>query len=233
MNNILTIDTSSDYLSLAISNNQHIFNFQEKVGNRQSQEILPQINNLLTQANLTPNNINKIAYNQGSGTFTGLRIGLSIALGLAYSSKSKLIPVSTFAMYAQSSKINQYPILVVLDARLNQIYVALINPNDFSYYKKPSLILPEELDKWLSTDNFTTTQIYVTGNGWEVYANKIPTTCKQKLQYVQQDYPPPNTILELVQTEHFTPCDIFDADLLYVRNKVAMNIEEQLKSKHQ
>lgn len=230
--NILTIDTANEYLSLAIQANTQIYTFQEKIGNKQSEQILPQIQILLEQAKIALNDIQLIAYNQGPGSFTGLRIGLSIALGLAYSLNCQLVPIPMFALYANSSLCaTNEPLLVILDARLNQIYVALIDTTNFSYLIQPSLINPDELSTWLTKSTMPSKLITVTGNGWNIYQDKIPEECKQYLTYTEQNYPSANVMLELINKNHFQPCNINEADLLYIRNKVALNLEEQIKSK--
>ena len=62
--NVLAIDTSSEYLSLALQTGSSQFHILEKVGNKQSNYILPKIEDLLKQNNLKISDINLIAYNQ-------------------------------------------------------------------------------------------------------------------------------------------------------------------------
>lgn len=234
MKNILAIDTANEYLSLGISIAGKDYHYQAKIGNRQSEQLIPQIAELLKHSETNLAQIELIAYNQGPGSFTGLRIGLSVALGLAYSINCQLVPIPMFALYS-SQTTNTHPnLLVVLDARLKQIYVAVICQQDSSYLLEPSVINPEDLATWLTNNSsINSHNTCVTGNGWDVYNDKIDSKIKDHYHYTAQDYPAPDNMLRLVKQPHFKPCDVFTAELLYIRNKVAMNINEQLQSKQQ
>ena len=80
---ILAIDTSTSYLSLAIFAKEQMWTFHEAVGTKQSTLILPTLDRLLADTGLARSDIASIVYAQGPGAFTGLRIGLGVAQGLA------------------------------------------------------------------------------------------------------------------------------------------------------
>jgi tRNA threonylcarbamoyladenosine biosynthesis protein TsaB len=232
--NILTIDTANEYLSLAISSNNISQLFQDKIGNKQSEHILPTISRLLQEAKLTIKDINAIAYNMGPGSFTGLRIGLSVALGLAYSINSQLYPASMFMLYAQDLPLSTEYSLIVLDARLGQIYVAAIRHDDFSYLIEPCLINPNELHTLITKDTeslFMNKNALVTGNGWQVYQTQIDSELYEQMNYHEIIYPSPESMLGIVKRNIIVPCSTHNAELLYLRNKVALDLSEQLKSK--
>ena len=90
---LLAIDISTQWLSLALRYNGHTRLFHQETGNRQSELILPQIAALLDAAGLTVRELAAIAYAQGPGAFTGLRIGAGVAQGLAAPFGIPLIPV--------------------------------------------------------------------------------------------------------------------------------------------
>ena len=154
--NILAIDTSSEYLSIALrihSKTSYIF---EKVGNLQSEFIIPKIQELLNKSGAVIQDIDFIAYNQGPGSFTGVRIGLSVAIGIALGLEIPLIPIPTFAIFANNlitllktknnlTNFDRLKIIVGIDARLNQIYLAGINAVDKSYFINPQLSNPEDI----------------------------------------------------------------------------------------
>ena len=232
MTNILAIDTANEYLSLGIAASGEIQHYQAKIGNRQAEELIPQIAELLKQSELNLAQINLIAYNQGPGSFTGLRIGLSVALGLAYSINCQLIPVPTFALYAADITKTHDNLLVILDARLKQVYVAVICQSDSSYLLKPSVINPTDLATWLASNpSISPENTCISGNGWLIYQDQIADSLKENYHYIAQDYPLATNMLRLAIEQHFHPCSVFEAELLYIRNKVAMNLQEQLQSK--
>ena len=226
-NTILAIDTASEYLSLGIKNETITDSILLKVDNKQSTFILPQINELLNQHNLSIQQLSCIAYNQGPGSFTGLRIGISIAMGLSYGLDIKLIAIPSFAIYANTcktelTKLNTNKILVGIDARLGQVYLAGINLNDFSYFMEPNLANPNEIK---SVDN-----CILCGNAFEIYQDKLTSEVKKMIHIPNKSiYPSALNLIELCDYyQHKSPQE---ADLLYVRNKIALNLEEQHASK--
>jgi tRNA threonylcarbamoyladenosine biosynthesis protein TsaB len=226
--NVLAIDTANEYLSLGVSNSEQDFFFCEKIGNKQSTYLIPQIEQILQEANLSLKEIELIAYNQGPGSFTGLRIGLSVGLGLAYSIKCELLPVPTFALYSSPVTEHKPNLIVTLDARLGQIYVAAFNQVSLAYLLEPQLVNPEDLASLLSQNqDLTPENSIITGGGIISYREKIATELYQHYEYVEQNYPSTQQMLTIAKSELLEPCSVFNADLLYVRNKVAMNLQEQ------
>lgn len=231
--NILAIDTTNEYLSLALNKANHRYELQLRVGTKQSELILPKIDELFSTAQLDLNEINGIAYNMGPGSFTGLRICLSIAKALGYSLQQKLYPIPAFLLYAeqiQEQNKARY-CLVTLDARLEQIYVALIDCEDYTFARQPELINPEDLSQYLK--NYpSTADITVTGNGWLSYQEKFSHELLRQLEYIDSGYPSPNTMLTILKKNILKPVCAKAADLLYLRNKVALNLDEQKQNKN-
>ena len=230
--NLLAIDTANEYLSLGVSNSKQEFFYCEKIGNRQSEHIIPQIKQILDNAQLELKDIELIAYNQGPGSFTGLRIGLSVALGLAYSIQCPLLPVPMFTLYSSTVTQHKPNLIVTLDARLGQIYVAAFNQASLAFLIEPQLVNPEDLALLVSQNtNLAPENSIITGGGMIVYKNKIARELYDNYEYFEQNYPSTQQMLTAAKSGILTPCSVFDADLLYVRNKVAMNIDEQQLNK--
>ncbi len=246
--NILAIDTCNEILSLAILRenettlkpfNKHtlnatenMFSSQLKAGNKQSEYILPEIDNLLHKAKLNIHDINLIAYNQGPGSFTGLRIGLSAALGLAYSINCKLVPIPAFALYVNQYTRHSPYVIVTLDARLGQIYIAGLRSNDFSFFIEPQLINPEELADIINRNQeINPSNTIFTGEGYKIYSSKILEQITMSYTHISQEYPSALNMLYLVSNEVYPAVPVFNAELLYLRNKVAMDLTEQKLNK--
>jgi tRNA threonylcarbamoyladenosine biosynthesis protein TsaB len=135
---ILAIDTSSQWCSVALyfSASNTLYR-HEKVDNQASQMLLPWINDLLTEGKLHWNDIQAIAVGIGPGSFTGIRLGIGVAQGLAYAQQKPLIPIPSFdGMLAHHLLEKQFsfsmrePIHVCIDARMNQAYFASFMVND-------------------------------------------------------------------------------------------------------
>ncbi|RJE72311.1 tRNA (adenosine(37)-N6)-threonylcarbamoyltransferase complex dimerization subunit type 1 TsaB [Pseudoalteromonas sp. MSK9-3] len=123
--NLLAIDASTEALSIALNYNGKTFRFFEECPQQHSQKILPQIEAMLNDANCKLQDLDGIAFGKGPGSFTGVRIGVAIAQGLAYSQGLKLVGVSTLQTMAQQA-IDEHGVTGVLagiDARMGEVYV--------------------------------------------------------------------------------------------------------------
>lgn len=229
--NILAIDTANNFLSLALYKDNLIYTIYEDIGNKQSEFILPKINQLLTENDTKLQDLTSISYNAGPGGFTGLRISLSVAMSLAYSLKIPLHPVNMFAMYQNALNTDTNSI-IALDAKLGQIYLAGFY-NNGEYLIEPQLINPEQLSSVLSEHNLINdNDTIITGSGWMAYTEIFNQDVSlQNLQYVESSYPSAATMINLVLSGKSQPCAAHEAELLYLRNKVALNLEEQKQSK--
>jgi tRNA threonylcarbamoyladenosine biosynthesis protein TsaB len=228
MSFILAIDTANEYLALALSNGNHCLSSLTKVGNTQSQQILKGIDHLLQQFAITPTDLTEIIYNQGPGSFTGLRIGLSVGLGLAYSASCRLIPIPAFYSYVQRDVTCAEYQVVVLDARLNQVYAAAYKTADLSEVMAPGVLTATELAALLHTHPvLRSTNTQLIGPGLNAYASIFTEQLTGWELNSNTPYPDPSCWLELKQTGLFPAVDAFNAELLYIRNKVALNLAEQ------
>ena len=218
----LAIDTSTEYLSLALDVEGSRFSSVELVGNKQSHFLLNNINKLLQLAQILPVDIDVIAYIEGPGSFTGLRIGLSVALGLCYGIGARLIAIPAFALYARASEYSG-EVLVGLDARLGQIYLAGINTQTLDYFIVPQLIDPEQI--------LVESPMPLLGNGFKEYYTRLnPQLHEYKL--IEQTYPGAEYMLDLVGLNKYPLLLPQAANLAYLRNKVALNLKEQQLQKN-
>ena len=120
---ILAIDTSTDYLSLAILRDEKIVGrFHRRSHMRHSILLVPMIDKLLKRLRLNVSNIDCFAISVGPGSFTGLRIGVTTVKGLAYSLNKPIVTVPTLDVIAQNVKNFKGIICTVLDARKNKVY---------------------------------------------------------------------------------------------------------------
>ncbi len=121
---LLALDTATEYCSVALFANHQTFSLDEHCKNQHAAKLLGMIDNLLQQAQIKINDIDAIAFGCGPGSFTGVRIAVSIAQGLAYGIQKPVIPISTLNIMAQNA-YQQYGVKhaqVALDARMEQCY---------------------------------------------------------------------------------------------------------------
>lgn len=147
--NILAIDTSFGICSVAISTEHHIYS-KHLPEIRQSGQVLCLIDELLKSAELQFSALKAIAVGCGPGSFTGVRIAISAAQGLAFAVGLPVVPISSLAALAQSAYENHgWPhILTAMDARMQEIYCATWAVNTEGYVEAASeelLLAPSQL----------------------------------------------------------------------------------------
>lgn len=123
---ILALDCSATAASCAVlEENKVIASSFVNVKLTHSQTLLPMLENTLSAAMLTLNDINAFAINNGPGSFTGIRIGISAVKGLALPQNLPCVAVSTLYSIAAMHKNVNGIVCAVMDARCNQVYNAL------------------------------------------------------------------------------------------------------------
>ena len=118
--NIIALDTSTEYCSLAVWLNGNIVSREILAGQRHSELLLPMLHIMLTEIGITFNQIDGIAFGAGPGSFTGLRIACGVAQGLAFAQAVPIVGISTLEALAQ--QVDTAKVLVALDARMGELY---------------------------------------------------------------------------------------------------------------
>lgn len=125
----LFIDTSSSDVSIALIKDSTILSLIIKnIPNKHSIYTTSFIDDALKEANLKPNDIDKIMVVNGPGSFTGVRIGVTIAKTYAYLLKKDIICISSLKMMAISC--NHKYCLSLIDAHHNNYYLGLYDDNN-------------------------------------------------------------------------------------------------------
>jgi len=123
---ILGIETATLRGGVALMSEEGLISeYRMGVEARHSERLLPAINDLLTQTRSSLSQISAIAVSAGPGSYTGLRVGLSVAKGLAMGANLPLVMVPTLEAHAAAFSPCQRLIAPMLDARRSQIYWAL------------------------------------------------------------------------------------------------------------
>lgn len=142
---LLAIETTGEMCSAAVLLNENVFielnHLQKHI---HSQKLIDMIDIVLAQAKIKLKELKSIAVSMGPGSFTGLRIGVSAAKGLAYGSSLPIIPVKTFealALQLTETITNEITFNIISSASIDDAY--------FSKYqivqKKPEVRIQTEL----------------------------------------------------------------------------------------
>ena len=122
---LLAIDTSTEACSAALAIDNTVTHTRfELAPQRHAELILPMVDQLLREADLRVDELDGLAFGQGPGTFTGVRIAAGIIQGIALGAKLPIVPVSSLAALAQGlfSERGQAKVLAAIDARIGEIY---------------------------------------------------------------------------------------------------------------
>jgi len=221
---ILAIDCSTEYLSLALQARGQLYTCHQQAGATASQLILPQIQSLLNQAQVQLNDLDGIAFGAGPGAFTGVRVACGVAQGLAFGAQLPVVGVNTLEAVAEASEAEK--VIVCLDARMGEIYHAALVKKDGHWQTvcassvcKPALA-PAVLNAgWTGA-----------GSGWEPYSAVLTPIYEKNLTQVRpQILPNATAILTLAmptfQAGKGLPAS--EAAPFYVRNRVALTSQER------
>jgi len=148
---ILTIDITKSSYSLSLLKNDNISTYIDKSDLASSETILSEINNLVLKNNIKPSDINSVVYNNGPGSFTGIRVSSAIVQAIGFSNNCPVYGINSLMLDAYSlykeKKINK--IQVIRKAFGDQLFHGL-----FSLSEKECL-----LDSKILTSNFNAIEI--------------------------------------------------------------------------
>jgi tRNA threonylcarbamoyladenosine biosynthesis protein TsaB len=136
---LLALDTATEACSAALLVGERLTSRYEVLGRGHAERLLPMVDELLAESGIRVRELDAIAFGRGPGAFTGVRIAVSVAQGLAFGASLPTVPVSDLAALARGA-IDKFratagagiapPVqlpaaLVCLDARMGEVYWAL------------------------------------------------------------------------------------------------------------
>ena len=197
---ILALDAATEACSVALLNNDEIVSHFEVCPQQHSQKLLPFVDKVLVDAGLKLNQLDGLAFGQGPGSFTGVRIGVSITQGLAFAADLPVVGVSNLAMMAQQVIETDGAEFVVpaIDARMAEIYLGLYqNKNGLAQSLQQEVaIKPEEVQL---PDVVDGKLLRSAGTGWQTYDEVL----SDRINVVKSDVHLPNAqfMLALAKAE--------------------------------
>lgn len=132
MTNILAIDCAFSQLQLGLLHGDKVHCRELGEVRDHSRHLLDQIDRLLSDAKVSPEQLSAIAFGQGPGSFTGLRIAVGVVQGLAYGLEIPVIPIPSMGVIA-TRVFRDYSaehVTVALHARADEVYLARFQRGD-------------------------------------------------------------------------------------------------------
>ena len=225
--NLLAIETATESCSVALVHGETVIARSELAPRRHAERVLPMADDLLAEAGIGKHALDAIAVGRGPGAFTGVRLAVSLAQGMAMALDRPMVTVSSLAALALEAPEDDAAILAVIDARMGEIYAAcyrrdddggLIALDEERVCTAESLVLPQA-DAW-----------NVVGSGWATYREALVGRLGSEPRSADgASYPQARHVATLavrefkqgraVAPEHALP--------VYLRDKVALTLTEQ------
>lgn len=171
---ILAIDTALDACAAAVLDTEagKVIASESQIMKRgHAEALMPLIARVMGEAGTGFDSLGRIAVTTGPGSFTGLRVGLSAARGIALAANKPVVGVNTLAAYAAPvvSENVEHPIVSVIDARHDHVYFQVVSGNGTALVRPKVAPIAEALSAW----RFGTP--YLVGNAAKLLAERWPS----------------------------------------------------------
>ncbi|MGK0231165.1 MAG: tRNA threonylcarbamoyladenosine biosynthesis protein TsaB [Gammaproteobacteria bacterium] len=228
--NLLAIETSSDACSVALLCGTQIQTDHRIVPQQHGRLVLPMIDALMAQSELSVNQLDGVVFGRGPGSFTGVRIAVALTQGVALGADVGVIGISTINSIAQGvyRQHGDCSVAVSIDARMDEVYFAAYTLTDDGVMKPVTeeYLCPPESIPALPKDAHRSWA----GSGAQRYSDLLSEQYAVPMESIRKDMWPDAYDLislalpkvqsgELQAAEHAMP--------VYLRNKVADTTEER------
>lgn len=219
---ILAFDTSTEYCSAALYLSGQLAVREELAGQTHSDRLLVMLRELLGEAGVALSQLDAIAFGEGPGSFTGLRIACGVAQGIGLGAGLPVIPVNTLEALAEANGADR--VFSCLDARMGELYCAAYERNAGQWQEivAPLLCAPHNLPAlpgagWAGT-----------GTGFAAHGDAIRQHYGQALQCGESAFPHAGAIASVATARGMqSAVDAGEVYPLYIRNKVAKKMGER------
>ncbi|MDO9105236.1 MAG: tRNA (adenosine(37)-N6)-threonylcarbamoyltransferase complex dimerization subunit type 1 TsaB [Methylovulum sp.] len=232
---LLAVETATEACSAALAVDGVISERYAIAGNTHSRLILPMIDGLITEAGLSPGDLDGLAFGCGPGSFTGVRIATGVIQGIAFGLDLPVVPVSTLRAIAQDYFDGQDKhhggtdvALVAMDARMGEIFWGVYQRNDDGFAE---LVGQEAVAP--ATDIVCPDRVGVgLGSAWGVYRDELMTRLAGRVSAYQTDHLPRARAiarLGLLGFRDGSAVPVEQAMPVYLRDNVAKKESERKK----
>jgi tRNA threonylcarbamoyladenosine biosynthesis protein TsaB len=225
--NLLAIETATESCSVALLSGERLFARSELAPRRHAELLLPMCDEVLAEAGLARRGLNALAVGCGPGAFTGVRLAISAAQGIALALDLPVVPVSSLAALALQAPDNDAPILAVIDARMGEIYAG--------WYRRTAdglveSFAPETVGAVGDLVLATSEPCNVIGSGWATYHDVLRAHLGSAPVSAEGDAYPQAVDVARLAAAHVREGVAPELALpVYLRDKVALTLVEQRK----
>ena len=223
---LLAIETATEACSVALSIDGEVCERFEIAPRRHAELTLPWCDALLAEAGVSRSQLDAIAVGRGPGAFTGVRLAIAIAQGIALGLDRPLVPVSTLRVLAAGANAGEGEhVLAAIDARMHEVYWASYRMHDglLEEISPERVIAPAQVvvegERW-----------HGIGTGFSAGDAELATRLAPQLATVDATALPHAADLARLAVAAFARGGAISPDLVepaYLRNNVALTLVEQ------
>ncbi len=221
---ILALETSSEYCSVALWREGEVDAREVRAGQRHSELVLAMVDEVLARHGLRAQALDGIAFGEGPGSFTGLRIACGVTQGIAFAAGIPVVGIGTLLAMAEAARSQR--VVCTLDARMHEVYHAAYEKSgdQWKAVHAPGLYKPAAVPQLPEGAWFGG------GSGFAVYREVLMQRYEGKLSTVDADLHPRAEEIARLGVAQFEQGRGIDAALaapLYIRDKVALKTHER------
>ena len=220
---VLGIETATPQVGCALGGAEGVLaSFHASRGLRHAETLAPAVDFLRRQARLELSEVSVVAVDVGPGLFTGLRVGVATAKGMAHALRVPMVGLSSLDLLAFAVRYSPRLIGAVVDARRGEVFTALYRsvPGGVQRLERPRLCSPEDLASDLLARN---EEALLVGDGARRYASILGDAVHVEIGEVVLAYPSAAALVELAHPravrEEFVPAR--ELEPLYLRRSDA------------
>lgn len=230
MPKILAIETATEACSAALRCGDALIERSEIAPRRHAELILPMIESLLAEAGIARAQLDGIAVGRGPGAFTGVRLAIAVAQGLALALDIPVVPVSSLAALAQDAPYGEAAILAVIDARMGEIYAGAFRRGANGLVEALGEETVGKADELILPHHARESGTCVVGSGWKAYRDALAPRLSAPPVFADgARYPQARAVARLAVPLFAAGRGVAPEQALpvYLRDKVALTLEEQ------
>ncbi len=213
-NIILGIETTTNICSVALWDGKKMWQEVTEIARSHSKTLLPMVELVLKKADLKIADVDAIACTQGPGSFTGVRIGIGVAKGLAFGQDIPIIPISPLQAIAyrcmKSANADTDKVTALMDARMGELYAA-------DYINNEGVPILQGKEKLTNISAIDVQGQVFAGTGMQEYQHDL---MGQNANLSEVIFPYAEDVVELAKILPITPVSAADFTPIYLRDKV-------------
>lgn len=228
LSSVLAVETSTSACSVALLHAGQEYIQHEILPQKHAHRVLEMVNHVIAEAAIKPNEIDLLAFGEGPGAFTGIRIASGVIQGLALGWDRPVLAVSSLLAMAEKVFNQNVPLedtewCAILDARMSEIYILrgkYISKTKELIADEPLMISPERVESFLPKN----TKCIGVGDIKEIYPELM-----NYFDSWHEALPEAISIARIAQ-KNGTDATTLDKQIpkpLYLRNHIADTIEER------